>query len=97
MARKKKMKTMNIILIFMALFLLVFIVAMIFIYYNTGGIPDTLVVSVFTICGGEFGVMGWIKTTKDKYLQKDFEKESRKYMERMEKLKEVIDEYGGEE
>ena len=30
------------------------------------GIPDTLCQCVFALLGGECGVMGWIKTNKDK-------------------------------
>lgn len=85
------MKTMDKVLIFIAFFLLVFIATMVYVYLKTGGIPDTLVASVFTICGGEFGVMGWIKTTKDKFLDKDFEKESRRYMEKISKVKDIIE------
>ncbi len=91
MGKRKTMKTMNKILIIIAVFLFCFIVTMIYLYYKTGGIPDTLVTSVFAICGGEFGIMGWIKTTKDKFLDKDFEKESRKYMEKLSRVKEVIE------
>ncbi len=91
MRRKKTMKTMDKVLIFIAIFLFFFVIAMVFVYLKTGGIPDTLVASVFTICGGEFGVMGWIKTTKDKFLDKDFEKESRKYMEKISKVKDIIE------
>ncbi len=45
-----------------------FVIVMIAIYIRTGGIPDTLCTCVFSVCGGECGVMGWIKTTKDRHL-----------------------------
>lgn len=64
----KKIGTMDIILVILAVFLLAFVALMIALYYHTGGIPDTLCTCVFGICGGECGVMGWIKTTKDKHL-----------------------------
>lgn len=67
---KKSLKTMNIVLIVIGLFLLLFTVCMIQLYKETGGIPDTLVTCVFAACTGELGVMGWIKSTKDKYIKR---------------------------
>lgn len=32
---------------------------------------------VFSVCGGECGVMGWIKTTKDRHLSRQYELEDR--------------------
>ena len=66
--QKEKWKTMDVILVILAIFLLVFVIVMIAIYIRTGGIPDTLCTCVFSVCGGECGVMGWIKTTKDRHL-----------------------------
>lgn len=69
---------MDVILIGLAVFLLVFIVVMLALYYITGGIPDTLCTCVFGICGGECGVMGWIRTTKDKQIDRKYRLEDRK-------------------
>ena len=55
----------------------VFVIVMIAIYIRTGGIPDTLCTCVFSVCGGECGVMGWIKTTKDRHLSRQYELEDR--------------------
>lgn len=74
----KKRKTMDVILIGLAVFLLIFIVVMLALYYITGGIPDTLCTCVFGICGGECGVMGWIRTTKDKQIDRKNQLEDRK-------------------
>ena len=74
----KKRKTMDVILIGLAVFLLIFIVVMLALYYITGGIPDTLCTCVFGICGGECGVMGWIRTTKDKQTDRWNQLEDRK-------------------
>lgn len=68
---------MDVILVILAIFLLVFVIAMITIYIRTGGIPDTLCTCVFSVCGGECGVMGWIKTTKDRHLSRQYELEDR--------------------
>ena len=73
--QKEKWKTMDVILVILAIFLLVFV--MIAIYIRTGGIPDTLCTCVFSVCGGECGVMGWIKTTKDRHLSRQYELEDR--------------------
>jgi flagellar basal body-associated protein FliL len=71
---KKQKHTMDIILVILAIFLLAFVGVMLWMYYITGGIPDTLCSCVFAICGGECGIMGWIQTTKSK-MQPDEEKE----------------------
>ena len=75
--QREKWKTMDVILVILAIFLLVFVIAMIAIYIKTGGIPDTLCTCVFSVCGGECGVMGWIKTTKDRHLSRQYELEDR--------------------
>ena len=74
----KKWKTMDIILVGLAIFLLIFVLIMLIMYYLTGGIPDTLCTCVFGICGGECGVMGWIRTTKDKAKDREWTMEDRK-------------------
>lgn len=67
---QKSLKTMNVVLIVVGIFLLLFTICMIKLYKETGGIPDTLVTCVFAACTGELGVMGWIKSTKDKYIKR---------------------------
>ena len=73
---EKSVKVMDIILVFVGILLVTFTVAMIVIFVNTGGIPDTLVGCVFAACTGELGIMGWIKSTKDKYYNRAIEKEN---------------------
>lgn len=82
---KKRIRTMDIVLVIVAMFLLVFVIVMIWMYYRTGGIPDTLCTCVFAICGGECGIMGWIKTTKERCQDRKNELEDRKYDEWMQK------------
>lgn len=67
---QKSLKTMNVVLIVIGVYLMLFTACMIHLYKETGGIPDTLVTCVFTACTGELGVMGWIKSTKDKYIKR---------------------------
>lgn len=77
MGKKKTFRTMDVILAVLACFLLAFTVAMLCVYCCTGGIPDTLCTCVFGICGGECGVMGWIRTTKDRHRERQYELEDR--------------------
>ena len=76
-AEKRRIRTMDIILVVIAVFLFMFISVMLWMYYRTGGIPDTLCTCVFGVCGGECGVMGWIKTTKEKQRERQYEMEDR--------------------
>ena len=81
MKGKKNVRTMDVILAVIAVFLLLFIVVMVWLYYRTGAIPDTLCTCVFAACGGECGVMGWIKTTKERQRERSFELEDREHEE----------------
>ena len=85
MKEKKNVRTMDIILAVIAVFLLLFIVVMVWLYYQTGAIPDTLCTCVFAVCGGECGVMGWIKTTKERRRERSFELEDRAHEEQRQK------------
>ena len=85
-------RTMDKILLLLAVFLLIFVSVMIWLYYRTGAIPDTLCTCVFAICGGECGVMGWIKTTKERLRDRKYELEDREYRKEQEvKENESID------
>lgn len=83
MKKQKKKKfmdrlgVMNFILILVGISLLVFTIEMIRIYKEFGAVPDTLVACVFTALGGECGIMGWIKTTKEKNKEREWEIEDR--------------------
>lgn len=74
--------TMNLILIIVGISLAWFTHRMITLYEMTGGIPDTLCQCVFAVLGGECGVMGWIKTNKDKRQDRKWSEEDRVRMER---------------
>lgn len=90
--KKKERRTLDLILIAIAVFLLAFVVAMIWLYYRTEGIPDTLCSCVFAACGGECGVMGWIKVTKERYRDRSFELKDRAYNEKLQKQQEEKEE-----
>ena len=64
--KKINLNKMDVILVIIGVTLVVFTVRMIKLYEVTGSIPDTLVTAVFTVCGGECGIMGWIKNTNEK-------------------------------
>ena len=78
----EKKKTMDIILVVIAVTLLVFVVTMTLVYLYTGGIPDTLCTCVFATCGGECGVMGWIKTTKERRQDRRWARQDAREAER---------------
>lgn len=66
---------MNIILIVCGIAILVFTLEMIELFKQYGMIPDTLVQCVFVAITGECGFMGWIKTNKEKYRERKWQKE----------------------
>ena len=67
---KKELGTMDRILIILGIFLFLFVITMIVIFCVKGATPDTLIMSVFGLCAVEGGVMGWIKTRKEKIRAK---------------------------
>ena len=64
--KKGEMGTMDKILVLEAVFLFSYTVADLVVFWHTGSEPATLTGCVFGVCGLENGVMGWIKTNKDK-------------------------------
>lgn len=86
---KKKVRTLNVVLIILGLLVVLFTVTMIQIYIKTGGIPDTLCGCFFTAATGEFGVMGWIRTTKDRDTRRRYDLEDREYNDSKNKNKEA--------
>lgn len=71
---KKKIKTSNIALIFVAIILVIFTGLMIITYNRVGGVPDTLVVSVFACLGTETGMLAWIRNSKLRYENDEMNK-----------------------
>jgi len=65
------MKTSNKILMVLGIGLLIFTILMIVIFFIKDSVPDTLITCVFAACTGEFSVLGWIKTTKEKNKNND--------------------------
>ena len=73
---------MDKILIILGAFLLCFIVTMIAIFIVTGSTPDTLIQCVFGLGGLEGGVMGWIKTTKERRQDRRWARQDAREAER---------------
>nr|UVY15379.1 MAG: hypothetical protein [Bacteriophage sp.] len=63
---KRKIGTMDKVLVLEGVILVAYTVAALAVFWHTGGEPSTLTACVFGVCGLENGVMGWIKTNKDK-------------------------------
>lgn len=78
----KRMGAMDKILIVLGAFLLCFIVTMIVIFIVTGSTPDTLIQCVFGLGGLEGGVMGWIKTTKERRQDRRWARQDAREAER---------------
>ena len=64
--RREKVGVMDKVLILEAVTLVAYTVADLAVFWHTGAEPSTLTACVFGVCGLENGVMGWIKTNKDK-------------------------------
>lgn len=77
----KKIHTMDVILIVIAVALLAFTVEMIELFKQTGMVPDTLITCVFAALGGECGAMAWIKTSKERKKERIWELNDRKHAE----------------
>ena len=69
---------MNVILIIVGVFLVAFTLKMISLFETYGMVPDTLVNCVFVALAGECGIMGWIKTSKEKNKDRRWQLEDRK-------------------
>ena len=63
---KGKIGVMDKILILEAVVLVTYTVADMIVFWHVGAEPTTLTACVFGVCGLENGVMGWIKTSKEK-------------------------------
>lgn len=67
--------TMDLILIIVGVSLVAFTIKMIMVFETYAAVPDTLITCVFAALAGECGIMGWIKTTKDRYKDREWKKE----------------------
>ena len=91
---RKSIGTMNVILIIVGVFLVAFTLKMISLFEIYGMVPDTLVNCVFVALAGECGIMGWIKTSKEKNKDRRWQLEDR--MRERENLLEDQNNSGGD-
>ena len=75
---KKKPGTMDLVLLIVGIVMLAFMITMIVLFIQTGTEPSTLESCVFAALGGECGVMGWIKNTKERNKEREWQKEDEK-------------------
>lgn len=59
------MKTLDLVLIILAVLFISFTAIMLITFWRYGTIPDVLCTCVYTSLFGECGVCGWIKTAKE--------------------------------
>ena len=62
------MKTSNVVLIIIGTLTIIFTIVMIVLFWTHYSVPDTLITCWFGAVAGECGFLGWIKTSKVKYL-----------------------------
>lgn len=71
----KKLGTMDLILIIVGFLLISFTIVMILLFKLYGSTPDTLITCVFAALASECGIMGWIKTTKERRKEREWQLE----------------------
>ncbi len=76
-----KIGTLNIVLICIGLFFIWFNYQMLELFKLCGAIPETYACAVIAATIGECGFCGWIKTTKIKRMQREWDKEDQKERE----------------
>ncbi len=76
-AEKKERRNIKVMDLIVGVSLLVFTIVMIQLFKVYGTVPDTLITCVFATLGGECGIMGWIKTTKDRNRERKWEQEDK--------------------
>ena len=65
--RKHKAKYSKVVVALLLIAVAAFTVAMIWIYREQGGVPDSLVAAFYAFAGGEAGFLGLIKHSDTKY------------------------------
>ena len=68
---KKKAGVMNVALIILLIVTFGFTAVMIYLFMQYQAVPDTLITCFFTAVCGECGILGWMKTSKEKHKKND--------------------------
>lgn len=77
--KKPSVNKIDKMLALLFLTVLIFIAAMTRVFCVYGAVPDSLVVGFFAMSGGECGVLGWIKQSKERRRERQYELEDREY------------------
>ena len=77
-AAVKKVGTLNLVLILVGAFFVWFNWQMILVFREYGSMPETYACAVVAATIGECGICGWIRTNKDKRLDRKWQKEDEK-------------------
>lgn len=76
--RIEKIGTLNIVLMIVGAFFVWFNWQMIVTYRIQGAIPETYACAVIAATIGECGICGWIRTTKNRQREREWELEDKK-------------------
>lgn len=71
----KNFGTLNIILIIVFAFFILFHFQMLQLYKTFGSLPESYAIAVVGATIGEAGICGWIRTNKDRHREHEWEKE----------------------
>lgn len=77
-AAVKKVGTLNLVLILVGAFFVWFNWQMILVFREYGSMPETYACAVVAATIGECGICGWIRTNKDKRLDRNGRKKTKK-------------------
>lgn len=83
---------MDVVLIVIGIFLAIFTSLMIVVFCFFQSTPDTLIGCVFAATASECGIMGWIKTNKERHETRRWELEDRKMNRIQDNLERMVDE-----
>lgn len=72
-----KIGTLNLILILVGAFFVWFNWQMLITYRQCGGIPESYACAVVAATIGECGICGWIRTNKDRRMERKWEQEDK--------------------
>lgn len=73
--KKLKIKALDLAVVFTFLSIIVFTIVMIVTFYRYYAIPDTLCTCFFGCFGGECGALAWIKTSKIRIQDRQWQNE----------------------
>lgn len=82
---KPRVNKLDIFLLAILITTLIFIAVMTATFWRFQAVPDSLVAGFFAMVGGECGILGWIKSSKERRRERGYELEDREYNEKHKK------------